>query len=53
MRVTMAAKHETNLFNPDPREDGLIETEGFWINVNAQGMPTRISDELRRPGSTQ
>ncbi len=47
MRVTMTAKHETNLFNLDPRADGLIETEGFWINVNAQGMPTRISDELQ------
>ncbi|MFT4201046.1 acyl-[acyl-carrier-protein] thioesterase [Gordonia sp. (in: high G+C Gram-positive bacteria)] len=45
MRVTMTAEHETNLFNPDEREPGLIETEGFWINVNDQGMPSRISDE--------
>ncbi|MFT3900929.1 MAG: thioesterase [Gordonia sp. (in: high G+C Gram-positive bacteria)] len=45
MRVTMTADHETNLFNPDEREPGLIETEGFWINVNDQGMPSRISDE--------
>jgi len=44
MRVRMTAQHETNLFNPEPREDGLVETEAFWILVNDQGMPTRLSD---------
>jgi len=45
MRVRLTAKHETNRFNPNPRPDGLIETEAFWINVNEQGMPSRLSDE--------
>ncbi|MEO9327878.1 acyl-[acyl-carrier-protein] thioesterase [Gordonia aurantiaca] len=44
MRVRLTAEHETNRFNPDPRPDGLIETEAFWINVNDQGMPSRLSD---------
>lgn len=44
MRVRLTATHETNRFNPEPRPSGLIETEGFWINVNEQGMPSRITD---------
>ncbi|WLP93027.1 acyl-ACP thioesterase domain-containing protein [Gordonia sp. NB41Y] len=44
MRVRLTADHETNRFNPEAREPGLIETEAFWINVNDQGMPSRISD---------
>lgn len=46
MRVRLTASHETNLFNTVERADGLIETEGFWINVNDQGMPARISDGM-------
>ncbi|MBD0861068.1 acyl-ACP thioesterase [Gordonia sp. zg691] len=45
MRVRLIAEHETNRFNPDPRPTGLIETEAFWINVNEQGVPSRLSDE--------
>lgn len=45
MRVRLTADHETNRFNPEPREPGLIETEAFWINVNEQGMPARLSDD--------
>ena len=45
MRVRLTAEHQTNRFNPEPRESGLIETEAFWINVNDQGMPSRISDD--------
>ena len=45
MRVRLTADHETNRFNPAEREPGLIETEAFWINVNDQGMPSRLSDE--------
>ncbi len=44
MRVRLTADHETNRFNPEPREPGLIETEAFWINVNDQGMPSRLTD---------
>jgi acyl-ACP thioesterase len=44
MRVRITADHETNRFNPDAREPGLIETEAFWINVNDQGMPSRLTD---------
>ncbi len=44
MRVRLTADHQTNRFNPDPRPDGLIETEAFWINVNDQGMPSRLTD---------
>ncbi|GAC67844.1 acyl-[acyl-carrier-protein] thioesterase [Gordonia soli] len=44
MRVRLTAEHETNRFNPDPRPPGLIETEAFWINVNDQGMPSRLTD---------
>ncbi|GAA4743952.1 acyl-[acyl-carrier-protein] thioesterase [Gordonia alkaliphila] len=44
MRVSLTATSETNRFNPEPRPDGRIETEAFWINVNDQGMPSRISD---------
>lgn len=44
MRVRLTAAHETNRFNPDDRAPGLIETEAFWINVNDQGMPSRLSD---------
>ncbi len=45
MRVRLTSTHETNRFNPEPRPDGLIETEAFWINVNDQGMPSRLTDE--------
>lgn len=45
MRVRLTAEHETNRFNPEPREPGLIETEAFWINVNDQGMPSRLTDD--------
>lgn len=45
MRVRVTAEHETNRFNPEPRAEGLIETEAFWINVNDQGMPSRLTDE--------
>lgn len=44
MRVSITAEHGTNRFNPEPRPPGRIETEGFWINVNEQGMPSRLSD---------
>lgn len=44
MRVRLSAESRTNRFNPKPRPNGLIETEAFWINVNDQGMPSRISD---------
>ncbi len=46
MRVRLTSRSETNRFNPEPRPDGLIESEAFWINVNDQGMPSRISDEM-------
>ncbi|MFT4125026.1 MAG: thioesterase [Gordonia sp. (in: high G+C Gram-positive bacteria)] len=46
MRVTLTSEHETNRFNPAQRAPGLIETEGFWINVNDSGMPSRISDRM-------
>lgn len=46
MRVRLTADHETNRFNPDERAPGLIETEAFWINVNDQGMPSRITDGM-------
>lgn len=45
MRVRVSADHQTNRFNPDPRPPGRIETEAFWINVNEQGMPSRLSDQ--------
>ncbi|WP_250324134.1 acyl-[acyl-carrier-protein] thioesterase [Williamsia sp. CHRR-6] len=45
MRVRVTAEHETNRFNTEPRPPGLIESEGFWINVNDQGLPSRITDE--------
>ncbi|GAB17753.1 hypothetical protein GOEFS_038_00200 [Gordonia effusa NBRC 100432] len=45
MRVRLTATHETNRFNPEDRPDGLIETEAFWINVNEQGMPSRLTDD--------
>lgn len=44
VRVRMTATHETTPFSPRTQPDGLVETEAFWINVNAQGVPTRISD---------
>lgn len=44
MRIRLAATSETNRFNPDLRPNGLVETEAFWINVNEQGMPARITD---------
>ncbi|MFM9378340.1 acyl-[acyl-carrier-protein] thioesterase [Gordonia sp. VNK21] len=45
MRITLRATSETNRFNPELRPDGLVETEAFWINVNDQGLPSRICDE--------
>lgn len=45
MRVRLRAESQTNRFNPEPRPNGLVETVAFWINVNEQGMPSRISDE--------
>lgn len=45
MRVRLTAEHETDRLNPAPRPSGLIETEAFWINVNENGVPSRISDE--------
>ncbi|MFT3661225.1 MAG: thioesterase [Gordonia sp. (in: high G+C Gram-positive bacteria)] len=44
MRVRLTSVSETNRFNPEPRPNGRVETSGFWINVNDQGMPSRISD---------
>lgn len=43
MRVRLSATHQTSPLNPRERPDGLVETEAFWINVNALGVPTRIS----------
>lgn len=45
MRVRLTAQHQTNPLNPQERPDGLVETEAFWINVNAHGVPARISDD--------
>lgn len=45
MRVRIVGEAQTNRFNPDPRPNGHVETEAFWINVNETGMPSRISDE--------
>lgn len=45
MRVRIIGDTQTNRFNPEPRPNGLVETEAFWINVNESGMPSRISDE--------
>lgn len=44
MRVRLTATHQTNPLNPGERPEGLVETEAFWINVNPQGVPTRISE---------
>lgn len=44
MRLSMTAEHQTNRFNPEPRPAGRVEAEQFWINVNEQGMPSRLSD---------
>lgn len=44
MRVTITGTSKTNRFNPEPRPNGLVETEAFWINMNSEGMPSRISD---------
>ncbi|WP_132992185.1 acyl-[acyl-carrier-protein] thioesterase [Gordonia zhaorongruii] len=44
MRVSLIGDAQTNRFNPDERPGGHVETEAFWINVNEQGMPSRISD---------
>ena len=44
MRVRLTAESQTNRFNPEPRPNGHVETEAFWINVNEQGMPSRITD---------
>lgn len=46
MRVRLTSRSETNRFNPEPRPDGRIESVGFWINVNEQGVPSRISDGM-------
>lgn len=43
MRVRLTATHQSNPLNPGERPDGLVETEAFWINVNARGVPARIS----------
>lgn len=43
MRVRLTSEPETNKLNPHERSSGLVETEAFWIAVNNQGMPTRIS----------
>lgn len=45
MRVRLQADHETNPLNPVQRGAGLVETESFWINVDQNGFPARISDE--------
>lgn len=44
MRVRISATSGTNEFNPEPRPNGLVETEAFWINMNSAGLPSRISD---------
>ncbi len=44
MRVTLRGTAQTNRFNPEPRPDGLVETNAFWINMTESGMPARISD---------
>lgn len=44
MRVRITAEGGTNRFNPEPRPDGLVETEAFWINMTESGTPARISD---------
>lgn len=44
MRVRLTAEHQTNPLNPRERPDGLVETEAFWINITAGGVPSRISD---------
>ena len=45
MRVRLTAEHRDGPDDDGPRPDGLVETEAFWINVNAHGVPARISDE--------
>ncbi|QGW23307.1 hypothetical protein GJR88_00383 [Dietzia sp. DQ12-45-1b] len=45
MRVRLTAEHRAGPDDPGPRPDGLVETEAFWINVSADGVPARISDE--------
>ncbi|OQM77732.1 MULTISPECIES: acyl-[acyl-carrier-protein] thioesterase [Rhodococcus] len=45
MRVRIEEAPDVNSFNPKFRQAGVIETESFWINVNASGLPARISDE--------
>ncbi|WP_209448905.1 acyl-[acyl-carrier-protein] thioesterase [Rhodococcus qingshengii] len=45
MRVRLTAEDETDRLNPVVRAPGLIETEAFWVNVNENGMPSRISDD--------
>jgi acyl-ACP thioesterase len=44
MRVSIRGTSQTNRFNPDPRPNGHIETNAFWINMTESGMPARISD---------
>ena len=43
MRVRLTSEPEPSALNPHQRPAGLVETEAFWIAVNEQGMPTRIS----------
>lgn len=44
MRVRLTAEHQTSPPDSRARPDGLVETEAFWINVGAHGVPARISD---------
>jgi acyl-ACP thioesterase len=45
MRVRLTAEHGRRPADSEARPDGLVETEAFWINVNAHGVPSRISDD--------
>ena len=43
MRVRLTSEPERNRVNLHERPAGLVETEAFWISVNTEGTPTRIS----------
>ncbi|WP_081615211.1 acyl-[acyl-carrier-protein] thioesterase [Dietzia sp. UCD-THP] len=45
MRVRLTADPQAGPDDAGTRPDGLVETEAFWINVNAEGVPARISNE--------
>ncbi|MFF2083381.1 acyl-ACP thioesterase domain-containing protein [Nocardia sp. NPDC058176] len=45
MRQTLRGAPESSPFNPATRSPGLVETESFCIKVNADGFPSRISDQ--------